>query len=98
MACGISRNLYSVHIQFTILQNSPTNALIYINDTVFTLLHCYLDDVVAHLKVMKIKQWMEKMKKREQWRMVVNTLRTGLLNCLNARSRGLNFRHRASSI
>ena len=29
---------------------------------------------------------------------VVNTLRTGLLNCLNARSRGLNFRHRASCI
>ena len=28
----------------------------------------------------------------------VNTLRTGLLNCLNARSRGLTFRHRASSI
>ena len=28
----------------------------------------------------------------------INTLRTGLLNCLNARSRGLNFRHRASSI
>ena len=27
-----------------------------------------------------------------------NTLRTGLLNCLNARSRGLNFRHRASCI
>ena len=26
----------------------------------------------------------------------VNTLRTGLLNCLNARSRGLTFRHRAS--
>ena len=26
----------------------------------------------------------------------INTLRTGLLNCLNARSRGLNFRHRAS--
>ena len=25
-----------------------------------------------------------------------NTLRTGLLNCLNARSRGLNFRHRSS--
>ena len=25
-----------------------------------------------------------------------NTLRTGLLNCLNARSRGLTFRHRAS--
>ena len=27
-----------------------------------------------------------------------NTMRTGLLNCLNARSRGLNFRHRASCI
>ena len=27
-----------------------------------------------------------------------NILRTGLLNCLNARSRGLNFRHRASCI
>ena len=29
---------------------------------------------------------------------LVNTLRTGLLNCLNARSRGLTFRHRASCI
>ena len=28
----------------------------------------------------------------------VNTLRTGLLNCLNARSRGLTFRHRASCV
>ena len=28
----------------------------------------------------------------------VNTLRTGLLNCLNARSRGLTFRYRASCI
>ena len=27
-----------------------------------------------------------------------NTLRTGLLNCLNAHSRGLTFRHRASCI
>ena len=27
-----------------------------------------------------------------------NTLRTGLLNCLNARSRGLTCRHRASCI
>jgi len=26
---------------------------------------------------------------------IINTLRTGLLNCLNARSRGLTFRHRA---
>ena len=28
----------------------------------------------------------------------LNTLKTGLLNCLNARSRGLTFRHRASCI
>jgi hypothetical protein len=28
-------------------------------------------DVVADLKVMKIKQWIEKMKDREQWRLVV---------------------------
>jgi hypothetical protein len=31
-------------------------------------------------------------------RTTVNTLRTGLLNCLNARSRGLIFRHRAFCI
>jgi hypothetical protein len=30
-----------------------------------------MDDVVADLKVMKIKQWMEKMEDREQWRLVV---------------------------
>ena len=29
---------------------------------------------------------------------LLNTLRTGLLNCLNARSRGLIFRHRASCL
>ena len=29
---------------------------------------------------------------------ILNTVRTGLLNCLNARSRGLSFRHRASCI
>jgi hypothetical protein len=28
----------------------------------------------------------------------INTLRTGLSNCLNARFRGLTFRHRASCI
>jgi len=28
----------------------------------------------------------------------LNTLRMGLLNCLSARSQGLNFRHRASCI
>jgi len=30
-----------------------------------------MDDVVADLKVMKIKQWMEKTKNRQQWRLVV---------------------------
>ena len=31
----------------------------------------WMDDVVADLIVMKIKQWMEKMKDREQWKLVV---------------------------
>jgi len=31
----------------------------------------WMDDDVADLKVMKIKQWMEKMKDRERWRQVV---------------------------
>jgi hypothetical protein len=31
----------------------------------------WLDDVVADLRVMKIKQWTEKTKDREQWRLVV---------------------------
>jgi hypothetical protein len=31
----------------------------------------WMDDVVADLKVMKIKQWMKKTKDREQWRLVV---------------------------
>jgi hypothetical protein len=30
-----------------------------------------MDDVVADWRVMKIKQWMEKTKEREQWRLVV---------------------------
>jgi hypothetical protein len=30
-----------------------------------------MDDVVADLTIMKIKQWMEKTKDREQWRLVV---------------------------
>jgi hypothetical protein len=30
-----------------------------------------MDDVVADLKVMKIKQWIEKTKYREQWKLVV---------------------------
>jgi hypothetical protein len=31
----------------------------------------WMDDDVADLKVMKIKRWMEKMKDRERWRLVV---------------------------
>ena len=31
----------------------------------------WMDDVVADLEVMKIKQWMEMMKDREKWRMTV---------------------------
>jgi hypothetical protein len=30
-----------------------------------------MDDVVADLKAMKIKQWMEKTKDREHWRTIV---------------------------
>jgi hypothetical protein len=30
-----------------------------------------MDTVVADLRIMKIKQWMEKTKYREQWRLVV---------------------------
>jgi len=29
-----------------------------------------MDDIVADLKVIKIKQWAEKTKDREQWRLV----------------------------
>ena len=31
----------------------------------------WMDDAVADLKVMKIAQWTEKMKDRQQWRLVV---------------------------
>jgi hypothetical protein len=31
----------------------------------------WLNDVIADLKVMKIKQWIEKTKDREQWKLVV---------------------------
>jgi hypothetical protein len=31
----------------------------------------WMDNVVADLKVIKIKQWIEKSKDREQWRLVV---------------------------
>jgi hypothetical protein len=35
-----------------------------------------MDDVVADLKVMKIKQWIEKTKERQQWRLVVEEAKT----------------------
>ena len=31
----------------------------------------WMDDVIADLKAVKIKQWMEKMKDREKWRVTV---------------------------
>ena len=31
----------------------------------------WINGVVAYLKVMKIKQWIEKKKDREQWRLVI---------------------------
>jgi hypothetical protein len=31
----------------------------------------WMDDVIADLKVLKIKQWMEKTREREQWRLIV---------------------------
>jgi len=31
----------------------------------------WMDDVVADLEAMKIKQWMEKMQGREKWRLIV---------------------------
>jgi hypothetical protein len=35
-------------------------------------LECYDNvNIVADLKVMKLKQWIEKMKDRQQWRLVV---------------------------
>jgi len=36
----------------------------------------WMDDVVPDLKVMKIKQWMEKMKDREKWRLTVEKAKT----------------------
>jgi hypothetical protein len=30
-----------------------------------------MDDVMADLKVLKIKQWMENTKDRDQWRLIV---------------------------
>jgi hypothetical protein len=35
-----------------------------------------MDDVVADLKVMKITQWVGKVKDREQWRLVVEEAKT----------------------
>ena len=35
----------------------------------------WMGDVVADLKVMMIKQWMEKMQDREKWRLIVEEAR-----------------------
>jgi hypothetical protein len=38
----------------------------------------WMDDDVADLKVMEIKQWLEKTKDREQWRLVVEEAKAHL--------------------
>jgi hypothetical protein len=35
------------------------------------VIYLYVDDVVADLRAMRIKQWTEKAEDREQWRLVV---------------------------
>jgi len=35
----------------------------------------WMDDVVADLKAMKIKQWTEKMQDREKWRLIVEKVK-----------------------
>jgi len=54
------------------------------------LLRCYVLSIGRRV-FFRIKQ------SSKHW-LLFNTLRTGLLNCLNARSRGFTFRHRASCI
>jgi len=34
-----------------------------------------MDDMVADLKVMKIKRWMAKMKDREKWKLIVEEVK-----------------------
>jgi len=36
----------------------------------------WMDDVVADLKVMRIRQWMETMQDREKWRRIVEEVNT----------------------
>jgi len=49
----------------------------------------HMDVTSVTRKFLNLKHWMCS---------VLNTLGTGFVNCLNARSRGLTFRHRASCI
>ena len=54
--------------------------------------------MLKHRKGRRIEVTRRGGRRRKQVLDDINTLRTGLLNCLNACSRGLNFRHRASCI
>jgi hypothetical protein len=36
----------------------------------------WMDDVVAYLRAMKVRQWTEKAEDREQWRLVVKEAKT----------------------
>jgi hypothetical protein len=47
-----------------------------------------MDDVVADLKVMKIKQWIENTKDRQQWRLAVEETKAHL-GCSAERKEGL---------
>ena len=58
-------------------------------DKIYRYIHRETCSLLVSQENMSVFGWHE---------MYLNTLRTGLLNCLNARSRGLNFRHRASCI
>ena len=57
--------------------------------------HAYLCSLGK--KCLRFAEWTS-LYLEEYYEVNLNTLRKGLLNCLNARSRGLNFRHRASCI
>ena len=88
--CVLTLYLFKVHLQ-TFL-SMPNNSKM----PNFVLWHFCRKWAMCNIKCLESTTVIER-----AYRILVaifNTLRTGLLNCLNARSRGLNFRHRASCI
>ena len=59
----------------------------------------WMNDVVADRKAMKIKQWMEKMKDREKWRLIVEEAKAhpGLQHREKGRESNSRFVKNASS-